>query len=108
MNTIGVNKFVVLRIAGKQYKVSEGEEFLVDLLEDTKKVSYEVLLLADGDKVEVGTPVLEKVKVDLKVLAEEEKGDKLKVFKYKAKSRYRKTKGFRPKYTRLLLQKISK
>lgn len=101
-------KFAVIRIQGKQFKVSEGDEILVPLLSDTKKIEAEVLLFSEGEKTEVGTPTLPKVKVDLKVLTDLEKGEKLRVFKYKSKSRYRKTKGFRPKYTRLLLQKISK
>lgn len=101
-----MDKFVVLRIGGKQYKVSEGEEFLVDKLEDAKKITPEVLLVADGEKVEVGTPVLEKAKVNLKVISDLEKGDKVRVFKYKAKSRYRKLRGFRAQYTRLVLESV--
>lgn len=101
------NKFVVLRISGKQYKVSENQEFLVDLLGDTKDINAEVLLFADGDKVEVGTPVLTNTKVTLKVVSDLEKGEKVVAFKYKSKSRYRKTIGFRPKHTRLLLEKIT-
>ncbi len=99
-------KFAVIRIAGKQYKVTEGEEILVDKLEDTKKVEPEALLFADGDKVEIGKPVLTKRKITVKVVAEMEKGDKIRVFKYKAKSRYRKLRGFRAQHTRLLIEKI--
>ncbi|WKZ25912.1 MAG: 50S ribosomal protein L21 [bacterium] len=100
-------KFAVIRIGGKQYKVSEGQEVLVDKLTDTKKAEAEVLLVSDGDNVEIGTPVLEKAKVTLKVLTEVEKGEKVRVFKYKAKSRQRRHIGFRAQYTRLLVQKIS-
>ena len=100
-------KFAVIRIGGKQYRVIENKEILVDKLTDIKKVSPEVLLIVDGDKIEVGKPVLTKAKVTVKVLADIEKGDKIRVFKYKAKSRYRKTIGFRAKYTRLLVEKIS-
>ena len=102
-----LDKFAVIRIQGKQFKVSEGEEILVPVLSDTKKVEAEVLLFAEGEKVEVGTPVLEKAKVTFKVISELEKGDKVRIFKYKAKSRQRKTLGFRSKYTRLLVEKIS-
>lgn len=98
---------MVLRIAGKQYKVSEGEEFLVDKLKDTKKFETEVLLYSDGENVEVGKPTLDKVKVSLKVVSDVEKGEKITVFKYKAKSRERRKVGFRPKYTKLLVEKIS-
>ena len=102
-----MDKFAVIRVGGKQYRVSEKEEILVDKLKDTKKFDLDVLLFVDGDKVEVGKPTLEKVKVSVKVLAEEEKGEKVDIFKYKSKSRYRKHLGFRPKYTRLLVEKIS-
>ena len=62
-----MDKFAVIRILGKQYKVTEGEEILVDKLNDLKVVP-EVLLYVDGDIVEVGTPVLKKAVVKIKVL----------------------------------------
>ena len=99
-------KYAVVRINGRQFVVHEGEELLVDRIEE-KDLKPQVLLLVDGDKVEVGKPILEKVKVKVKVLTELEKGKKVRVFKYKAKSRYRKTRGFRPQYTRLLIENIS-
>jgi len=102
-----MDKFAVIRIGGKQYRVSEGEEILVDKLIDTKKVSPEILLFVDGEKIDIGKPVLAKAKVTVKVLVEVEKGEKIDVFKYKAKSRERRHVGFRAKYTRLLIEKIS-
>lgn len=102
-----MDKFAVIRIAGKQYRVAEGEEILVDKLTDVKKVEPEVLLVVDGEKVEIGTPVLSKAKVTVKVVTEVEKGEKIRVFKYKAKSRQRKHVGFRAQHTRLLIEKIS-
>lgn len=103
-----MDKFAVIRIGGKQYRVTEGQEILVDKLTDTKKVTPEVLLFVEGETVEVGTPVLEKAKVTVKVIAELEKGEKIDIFKYKAKSRERRHVGFRAQYTRLLVEKISK
>ena len=101
-----MDKFAVIRITGKQYRVTEGQEILVDKMNDLK-VTPEVLLIADGDKVEVGTPVLKDAKVTVKVLVELEKGEKVDIFKYKAKSRERRHIGFRAQYTRLLVEKIS-
>ncbi len=101
-----LDKFAVIRITGKQYRVTEGQEILVDKMNDLK-VTPEVLLVADGDKVEVGTPVLKDAKVTVKVLVELEKGEKVDIFKYKAKSRERRHIGFRAQYTRLLVEKIS-
>jgi len=102
-----MDKFAVIRIGGKQYRVTEGQEILVDKLADIKKVTPEVLLFVEGETVEVGTPVLEKAKVAVKVVAELEKGEKVDIFKYKAKSRERRHVGFRAQYTRLLVEKIS-
>ncbi len=102
-----MDKFAVIRITGKQYRVTEGQEILVDKINDLDKVTPEVLLVADGEKVEVGTPVLNDAKVTVKVLVELEKGEKVDIFKYKAKSRERRHVGFRAQYTRLLVEKIS-
>ncbi len=102
-----MDKFAVIRITGKQYRVTEGQEILVDKINDLDKVTPEVLLVADGEKVEVGTPVLKDAKVTVKVLVELEKGEKVDIFKYKAKSRERRHVGFRAQYTRLLVEKIS-
>jgi len=99
-------KYAVIRIKGQQYKVSEGDEILVGKLVD-KKPKAEVLLLADNGKVKVGKPTVKGAKVKIKIVKQEEKGEKLYVQKFKAKSRYRRKMGFRPLYTRLLIERIS-
>jgi large subunit ribosomal protein L21 len=99
-------KYAVVRIGGKQYKAEEGKEILVDKVIEPKKLEPEVLLFVDGEKVKVGTPVLKDVKVALKVVADIEKGEKVEIYKFKAKSRYKRHTGFRPQYTRLLVSKI--
>lgn len=98
-------KYAVIKVSGHQYRVSEGEEILVDKLSDSK-VEPEVLLVVDEGKVSLGKPSVSDIKIKIKVLGEE-KGEKLDVYKFKAKSRYRKHIGFRPKYTRLLIEKIT-
>lgn len=100
-------KYAVIRLGGKQYKVSVGEELVVDKILDLKHIEPEPLLVVDGDKVQIGKPILSDVKVKVKVLAGEEKGKKIEIFKFKAKSRYRRHTGFRPKYTRLLIESIN-
>ncbi len=97
----------VIKVGGSQFLVSEGQEFLVDR-QDTQEKSLtisQVLLVADGDKIHVGKPVLTEFQVVCEVLGEV-KGDKVKVSKYKAKSRYRKSIGFRSKHTRLKVSSI--
>ena len=63
-------KYAVIRLQGQQYRVSEGQEILVDKIDDPKKLEPEVLLVADGEKVEVGKPLVKDAKVSLKVVAE--------------------------------------
>lgn len=98
-------KYAVVRIKGHQYKVKEGEEILVDLVGENDLV-VETLLLVDEASVEVGKPLVAMAKIKIKNLGEK-KGEKIYVSKYKAKSRYRKRTGFRPKYTQLLVEKIT-
>jgi large subunit ribosomal protein L21 len=101
-----MSKYVVLRLQGKQYKVFEGDSFYVDKMSD-KKLKPEVLLVVNEDKVKVGRPVIGEAKLKIKVLNEDVKGEKLDIFKYKSKSRYRKHLGFRPRYTNLLLEEVA-
>jgi large subunit ribosomal protein L21 len=64
-----------------------------------------VLLVADEDKILVGNPLVEGAKVVAEALGEE-RGEKLIVFKYKPKVRYRRKKGHRQLYTKLAIKKI--
>lgn len=98
-------KYVVIKYQGHQYKVAEGQEILIDKLLD--KSEPEVLLFVDEGKTKIGKPVLKDVKVKVKILSELEKGEKIDIYKFKAKSRYRRHTGFRPQYTKLLIEKIS-
>ena len=100
-----MSKFAVIKTQGHQYIVEEGQELLVDKL-TTKEPEISVLMVSDEEKIEVGKPTLTN-KIKVKVVESELKGEKIEVIKYKAKSRYRKHIGFRPKYTKLLIEKIS-
>ena len=86
----------VVKVGGKQYIVAEKETLLVDLLpEGTKELTLDALLTIDGDKTEVGTPLVKGVKVSAKVVEPEVKGDKIRVIRYKAKKRVHKENGHR-------------
>jgi len=99
----------VVKIGGKQYIVSEKETLLVDRLPDgTKELSLDVLMLVDGDKSSVGTPLVKGASVKAKVVDEEVKGEKLRVIRYKAKKRVHKEIGHRQKYSRIEIVKIGK
>ena len=100
-------KKAVIKVGGKQFIVSEKETLLVDLLpQGTKELKLDALMLIDGDKVEVGTPVVKGVKVSAKVVDELVKGEKIRVIRYKAKKRVHKENGHRQKYTKIEITSI--
>lgn len=100
-------KKAVVKVGGKQFIVSEKETLLVDLLpQGTKELEMDALMLIDGDKVEVGTPVVSGVKVSAKVVDELVKGEKIRVIRYKAKKRVHKENGHRQKYTKIEITSI--
>ena len=97
----------VVKIAGKQYIVSEKETLMVDLLpEGTKELELDALMVTDGDKTTVGTPLVAGVKVKAKVVDGRVLGQKLRVIRYKAKKRVHKEIGHRQKYTKLEIVSI--
>ncbi|HEY1085131.1 MAG TPA: 50S ribosomal protein L21 [Candidatus Saccharimonadales bacterium] len=99
----------VVKVGGKQYIVSEKETLLVDRLPDgTKELDLDVLMLVDGEKSTVGTPLVKGAKLTAKVVEEEVKGDKIRVIRYKAKKRVHKEMGHRQKYSRIEVGKIGK
>ena len=100
-------KKAVIKVGGKQFIVSEKETLLVDLLpQGTKELKLDALMLIDGDKVEVGTPIVKGVKVSAKVVDELVKGEKIRVIRYKAKKRVHKENGHRQKYTKIEITSI--
>lgn len=100
-------KKAVVKVGGKQFIVSEKETLLVDLLpQGTKELGLDALMLIDGDKVEVGTPTVNGVKVSAKVVDELVKGEKIRVIRYKAKKRVHKENGHRQKYTKIEITSI--
>ena len=100
--------YAVIKTGGKQYRVKPGDTLDVELLPnpvDSIAEFGEVLALSDGGEVTIGAPLVEGAKVTAQVLARY-KDRKLMVFKYKAKTRYRRKKGHRQTYTRLLIQDV--
>lgn len=101
-------KKAVIATGGKQYIVSEGETLEVELLHsDDKKVSFDAMLVIDGDKVTVGAPNVDKVKVSAEVVADEVKADKVTSIRYKAKKRVHKVRGHRQRHTQVKITKIA-
>jgi len=101
-------KKAVIATGGKQYLVTEGETIEVELLHaDDKKVTFEPLLVIDGDSVTVGVPVVDKAKVSAEVVEDEVKADKVTAIRYKAKKRVHKVRGHRQRYRLVELSKIA-
>jgi len=100
-------KKAVIKVGGKQYLVAEKETLTVDLLGDAKKeLELDALMVIDGEKVSVGTPVVKDAKVVAKVVEPEVKGEKLRVIRYKSKKRVHKEIGHRQKYSEIEITSI--
>ena len=100
--------YAIIESGGRQYRAEEGHSFSVE------KLPYEVgeqielgnvLLLANGDEVTVGQPTVAGVSVKATVM-EQYRGEKIYVWKYKPKKRYRRRQGHRQSYTRLRIDEI--
>ena len=101
-------KYAIVEDGSKQYKAIEGSTIEVDHFpaEVGEQVDLErVLMIVDGEDVQIGTPVLPGAKIAATVVAQI-KGPKIVVFKYKPKQRYRVKTGHRQKYTRLQIETI--
>lgn len=101
--------YAIVRTGGKQYRVAIGDRVRVDKLSQQPGNPVdldEVLLLAKGGKVSVGTPVVRGAKVKATV-AEHGREAKITVFKYKSKVRYRRKTGHRQPYTDLTIEGIT-
>jgi len=101
--------FAIIRVSGKQYRVETGTQVLVDQLDTAEGASVEgveVLMLSNGDQVQVGTPLVSGAVVDATVVRHQ-KGRKIRVFKYKAKKNYRRRIGARAHQTLLKINSIT-
>ena len=100
--------YAIIESCGKQYKVAEGDVVFFEKLEaeEGKKVTFDnVVLVSDGEKIEVGSPYVKGAKIEGKVVSHG-KGEKILVYKYKAKKNYRRTQGHRQPYTKVEITTI--
>jgi len=100
--------YAVFKTGGKQYKVSEGETIKIEKLEvePGKKVTFnEVLMIADGEKVQVGSPLVKKATVEAKVISQG-KGKKVNILKFKRRKHSMKQQGHRQLFTEIQIGKI--
>nr|WP_314531622.1 50S ribosomal protein L21 [uncultured Fusobacterium sp.] len=101
--------YAVIKTGGKQYKVTEGDVLRVEKLNaevNTTVELTEVLLVANGDNVKVGTPVVAGAKVVVEVLSQG-KGPKVVNFKYKPKKASHRKKGHRQLFTEVKVVSVN-
>lgn len=100
--------YAIIKTGGKQYRVAEGDVITVEKLEQQAEEAVtfdQVLSVVNGEDVKVGQPLVAGAKVTGTVLAQG-KAKKILVFKYKAKSNYRRRQGHRQPFTKVRIEKI--
>lgn len=98
-----MGKYAIIKIGSAQFNVREGENLTVQ--KQDGKVLAEVLFYSDGKEVILGAPTVKDAHVQFKVV-EQKRGDKIVVSRFKSKSRYRKSRGYRDDLTVLQVEKI--
>jgi large subunit ribosomal protein L21 len=97
------NMYAVVKTGGKQYRVSAGEKLRIERLAadvGQEIVLDQVLLVADGDALKMGAPLVSGAKVKAKVL-KHGRGEKIRIFKLNRRKHYRKSQGHRQNYTEI-------
>jgi large subunit ribosomal protein L21 len=100
--------YAVVNTGGKQYKVQKGETLRIEKIPGAvgSAVTFDkVLMVADGDNIRVGQPVLENVAVQAQIV-EQDKAKKILIFKYKRRKRYRRKNGHRQPFTAIRIDGI--
>ena len=100
--------YAVIQTGGKQYKVSPGDVLKVERLAAKPGETVEiqdVYLVADGERVNIGAPMIASAKVTAEVVRED-RGQKLLIFKHRRRKNFRKTTGHRQDFTELRIKDI--
>jgi large subunit ribosomal protein L21 len=95
--------YAVIKAGGKQYRVASGEKLKIETVVaevGSEIVLDQVLMVADGDKVTLGTPTLSGATVKAKVLSHG-RADKVHIYKMRRRKHYRKSQGHRQNYTEI-------
>ena len=100
--------YAVIKTGGKQYRVQQGDVIFIEKLDVQagETVTFDEVLLVSGDETTIGNPVVAGAKVEGKVLSQV-KGQKIVVYKYKAKKNERKKQGHRQPYTKVEITAIN-
>ena len=100
--------YAIMASGGKQYRVQEGDVLRLEKIDGDvgASVSFDqVLMVSDGEEVQLGRPVLEGATVHAHIV-EQDKAKKIIVFKYKRRKRYRRKQGHRQPYTAVRIDRI--
>jgi large subunit ribosomal protein L21 len=95
--------YAVIKAGGKQYRVASGAKLKIEQLAadvGSEIVIDQVLMLADGDKIALGTPLVAGASVKAKIVSHG-RGDKVHIFKMRRRKHYRKSQGHRQNYTEI-------
>ena len=95
--------YAVIKTGGKQYRVAAGDKLKIEKLAGDvgSDVTFDqVLMLADGDNVTIGAPLVSGITVPAKIVSHG-RGDKVMIFKMRRRKHYRKTQGHRQDYTEI-------
>jgi large subunit ribosomal protein L21 len=99
----GSNMYAVIKSGGKQYRVASGEKLKIEQIAadvGSEIVLDQVLMVADGEKVALGTPLVTGASVKAKIVSQG-RGDKVRIFKLRRRKHYRKSQGHRQNYTEI-------
>ncbi|MBX3629287.1 MAG: 50S ribosomal protein L21 [Nitrosomonas sp.] len=101
--------YAVIKTGGKQYRIKVGEKLKVEQLDaenGSELVIDQVLMVADGDKVSMGAPLVSGAKVSAAVIGHG-RHDKIRIFKMRRRKHYQKHQGHRQNYTEIQITGIS-
>ena len=104
-----LSMYAVIKTGGKQYKVTVGEKLKVEQIPaelDSQIELNEVLMIADGESVTVGAPLIDGAIVTAKVIAHG-RGDKIRIFKMRRRKHYQKHQGHRQNFTQIEIVSIA-
>ena len=100
--------YAVIKTGGKQYRVEQGDVLRIEKLEvgTGENVDFdEVLLVADGDKINVGQPLVSAAKVTAEVMSQG-RHDKIRIMKFRRRKHYRRQAGHRQWFTEVKITGI--
>ena len=99
--------YAIIRAGGKQYRVEKGDVLRLERLEGKvgSKVTLDDVLLLGGDELKVGSPKVAGASVEGTVV-EQDRGPKIRVFKYKKRKHYRRTRGHRQHVTAVRIDAV--